>query len=79
MRTKFIAIALLSLVVSMAATPVRADKKQPKAPADNGATEKLYGISWYKSVDEAVKAAQKSSPGKPIFVWRMLGDLDGKT
>ena len=77
MRTRLIAIPLLSALLLLTAPPARAEKKPPANA--KGATQSLYGITWYKTVDEAVKAAQKSTPPKPVFVWRILGDLCGKT
>ncbi len=58
--------------------PTTAEKK-PAAADKKAATQSLYGINWYTSLDDALKAAQKSSPAKPVFAWRMLGDLCGKT
>ncbi|HUY92943.1 MAG TPA: hypothetical protein VMV10_29710 [Pirellulales bacterium] len=43
-------------------------------------TEELFGISWFGSLESARSAAAKSkSPneGKPVFCFRVLGDLAG--
>jgi hypothetical protein len=49
------------------------------APIATAQETKLYGITWHRSLEAALKAAQSSSTTKPIFVLRMLGDLAGKT
>jgi hypothetical protein len=35
-------------------------------------------IVWHNSVDDAIRAAQKASPAKPVFLFRALGELNGK-
>jgi hypothetical protein len=77
MRLRLVNLALFSAALLLAASPAHAEKKPPANA--KGGTQTLYGITWHKTVDEAMKAAQKSSPPKPVFVWRMLGDLCGKT
>lgn len=77
MRSRLFTVALFSAAFLLAASPAQAEKKPPANA--KSATQTLYGITWYKTVDEAIKAAQKSSPPKPVFVWRILGDLCGKT
>jgi hypothetical protein len=56
-----------------------AGNKTKQEPGPKNGVQELYGLSWHRSLDSALKAAQKSLPNKPIFVLRTLGDLDGKT
>jgi hypothetical protein len=48
--------------------------------ADNKQAEVLFGISWFRSLDSASHAAGQGKPldeCKPIFCFRVLGDLAG--
>lgn len=49
-------------------------------PARGTQPEELFGISWFGSLDGARRAAARGGPidaGKPIFCFRVLGDLAG--
>jgi hypothetical protein len=78
MKTGFVLMAgIAALGVCLESGPSRADSKAE--PASKKGVQELYGIGWHRSLDKALQATQKSSPAKPIFILRTLGDLDGKT
>lgn len=48
--------------------------------ARSNETDELFGISWFRSLESAGKAAGRGKPfdqGKPVFCFRVLGDLAG--
>lgn len=48
--------------------------------ARDAQSEELFGISWFGSLEGAQRAAADGGPrdaGKPIFCFRVLGDLAG--
>lgn len=70
----------------------RQRQQQVRSPAANKArsrtgrrardaqSEELFGISWFGSLEGAQRAAADGGPrdaGKPIFCFRVLGDLTG--
>jgi hypothetical protein len=65
MRTTLACAAALLLTTFAAAE----DRKVTSAPRTN----RICGVAWHDSVDRALKA----SSGKPVFVLRILGELDG--
>lgn len=65
-------LLVMQVDVAGAAPTAQKSKKRPHARQ-----QELYGISWYESVDGALKGAAAESPKKPVFWLRMLGDLDG--
>jgi hypothetical protein len=52
----------------------------PRAAGRSDQAEKLFGISWFNSLEAAGKAAGRGKPldqGRPIFCLRVLGELAG--
>jgi hypothetical protein len=58
----------------------RARSRPDRTSRSDRAADDLFGISWFKSIDRAGKVAGRGKPldeGKPIFCFRVLGDLAG--
>jgi hypothetical protein len=74
-RPGAVRLAVAGAVVWLLAGPgLAAPPKKAKA----GPTER-FGITWAADVAEAQKEAGAKGKEKPVFVFRVLGDLDGFT
>lgn len=40
-------------------------------------SERLYGIDWYPTTESALTVASSGSDAKPVYWFRVLGDLNG--
>ncbi|MEM8885914.1 MAG: hypothetical protein AAGD14_17755 [Planctomycetota bacterium] len=73
---------ILLLVVSPVAAGSEALPPDKKGPAlRNGKVRKpvsLWGVRWYRTLDEARTVAQRRKT-KPVLYVRVLGDLAGAT
>jgi hypothetical protein len=68
-------IGAVVLLASLGLAPAFAGPPADRKTADR--TQELSGITWHRDVAAALRAAQKSRPGKPVLLLRVLGDLDG--
>lgn len=65
-----------SQVVEPAPQPVEIADAPVESEAPPRAVEELFGIEWHTTLDSARTAAQQE-PDKPIFCFRVLGELSG--
>ncbi len=63
------------------ATPAKVENSPTRTPKAKANTKTLYGIRWFDDLRAAGQAASGSkkttSDDKPIFCFRVLGDLEG--
>lgn len=78
MKRMLICVAVFLACVGMVHAGQRADgaSRRKAGPARRAAAGSE--IVWHKSIDAAIAAAQKEKPQRPIFLLRLLGELDGK-
>lgn len=58
----------------------KGDRSRPGRRARDAKSKELFGVSWFSSLESARRAAAEGEPrdaGKPIFCFRVLGDLAG--
>lgn len=71
-------IAVLALVGPWGTDAAAQAGKAQTVPAKSG-TKTIFGIDWHPSMTSAAAAAAKNKSPRPLFVLRVLGDLEGFT